>query len=228
MLRFFSFRALRLPLLLLLIGGFAALSSSPASAQSSCSFEGELEVDPQELVSFGDPVLGNPSADVLLIEFFDPNCPHCQRFKPVMDQVMETYGDQVRYYKHPLPLWQYSVPQIQAILLAGERGKYYEMIDQQLENPSTQGGLSRSEVLSMAEDIGIDRAWLKQKLQNGAKRDEVQRLAQQAREAGVDSTPTLAIGNKIVGSRSAACIGQLIDQEVAAASSTEEGASGRK
>jgi len=196
-----------------------ALTAVPAEAQQ-CSFSSTLGVNPEQLAA-GEPVQGNPEADLLLVEFFDPNCPHCQRFKPVMDQVMSTYGDRVRYYKQPVPLWQFSRPQVRALLLAKEKGKYYEMIDAQLTSPNSgKGGMTTGQIVALAEQVGLDPGWMRSKLQSGAKRSRLNRLPYEARKAGVQSTPTLAVGGKVVGNRSAACIGQLIKRELGGAETT--------
>jgi len=197
----------------------AGLSVSTAHAQA-CSFSGTLNTNTEKLAN-GEPVQGNPDAEVLLTEFFDPNCPHCQRFKPVMDKVMAQYGDQVRYYKQPLPLWPFSRPQVQAMLLAKEKGKYYEMIDAQLTSPNAgKGGMTIDQIVNLSEDVGIDPDWMRSQLQSNAKQATVNRLPYEARQAGVDSTPTLAIGQKVVPSRSPACIGQLIEQELSSGQTT--------
>jgi protein-disulfide isomerase len=198
------------------------LTAGPALAQS-CGFNGQLNMSPETLAE-SEPVQGNAEADLLLVEFFDPNCPHCQDFGPVMKQVMEQYGDQVRYYKQPVPLWQFSRPQIRAILLAKQQGKYYDMIDAQLASPyAGKGGMTTDQLVSLSEEIGINGDWMREKLTSGAMQSAVNRLPYEARKAGVRSTPTLAIGRKIVGNRSAGCIGQLIEQEL----STSAAASGR-
>ena len=198
------------------------LSAGPAFAQS-CGFSGQLNMSPETLAE-SEPVQGNAEASLLLVEFFDPNCPHCQDFKPVMDQVMEQYGDRVRYYKQPVPLWQFSRPQIRAILLAKQQGKYYDMIDAQLQSPNAgRGGMTTDQLVSLAEGIGIDGGWMREKLTSGAMQSAVNRLPYEARKAGVQSTPTLAIGRKVVGNRSAACIGQLIEQELSASASASSG-----
>jgi protein-disulfide isomerase len=195
------------------------LDVSTAHAQA-CSFNGTLNTNPEQLAN-GEPVQGNSDAEVLLTEFFDPNCPHCQRFKPVMDKVMAQYGDQVRYYKQPLPLWPFSRPQIQAMLLAKEKGKYYEMIDAQLTSPNAgRGGMTTDQIVGLAEDVGIDPDWMRSRLQSNAKQAAVNRLPYEARQAGVNSTPTLAIGQKVVSSRSPACIGRLIEQELSSQEAT--------
>jgi len=215
-----SFLARGLSLLAIVAG---LLSAGPALAQS-CGFNGQLQMNPEQLAE-SEPVQGNVDADLLLVEFFDPNCPHCQDFKPVMDQVMEQYGDRVRYYKQPVPLWQFSRPQIRAILLAKQQGKYYDMIDAQLTSPNAgRGGMTTDQLVSLAEGIGMDPDWMREKLNSGDMQAAVNRLPYEARKAGVQSTPTLAIGRKVVGNRSAACIGQLIERELSASA---EAASGR-
>jgi protein-disulfide isomerase len=204
----------------------AMLDVSTADAQG-CSFNGTLNTNPEQLAQ-GEPVQGNADAELLLTEFFDPNCPHCQRFKPVMDKVMAKYGDRVRYYKQPLPLWPFSRPQVQAMLLAKDKGKYYEMIDAQLTSPNAgKGGMTTDQIVGLAENIGIDPSWMRSQLQSNAKQSAINRLPYEARQAGVNSTPTLAIGQKVVGSRSPSCIGTLIEQELSSGRQTSSAAGGR-
>jgi len=200
----------------LLLAALSALfATAPALAQS-CSFDGQLQTDPETLANSG-PVQGPPDAELLLIEFFDPNCPHCQRFHPVMQQVMETYGEQVRYYKKPLPLGDYSIDQIRAILIAQQRGKYYDMVEAQLESPHAgRGGMTRNQLVHLGEEIGLDPDWFRGQLADSSKmRMEVRRLTFEARKAGIQSIPTLAIGRKaVIGPRSAECINRLIEQKL--------------
>jgi len=205
----------------------SAMLDVPTAHAQGCSFSGTLNTNTEQLAQ-DEPVQGNADAELLLTEFFDPNCPHCQRFKPVMDKVMAKYGDQVRYYKQPLPLWPFSRPQVQAILLAKEKGKYYEMIDAQLTSPNAgKGGMTTDQIVSLAEDVGIDPDWMRSSLQSNTKQAAVNRLPYEARQAGVNSTPTLAIGQKVVGSRSPSCIGKLLEQELSSGEQATSSTNGR-
>jgi protein-disulfide isomerase len=48
-----------------------------------------------------DYVKGNVSAPVTIVEFSDFQCPFCQRFHPSVQQIVNEYGDQVKWvYKH--------------------------------------------------------------------------------------------------------------------------------
>lgn len=197
----------------------ATLTPSTAQAQD-CRFRGTLSMNPEQLAE-GEPVRGNPEADLLVTEFFDPNCPHCRRFHPVTKTVLQKYGDRIRFFMQPVPLWAFSRQQMQAMFIAKEKGKYYEMIDAQLESPNAgKGGMTTDQLVALAEDIGIDPGWMREELQAGTKQSAVNRLTYEARKAGLKRTPTLAIGKKIVGNQSADCIGQLIEQELAGGETT--------
>lgn len=197
----------------------ATLILSTAQAQD-CRFGGTLSMNPEQLAE-GEPVRGNPDADLLVTEFFDPNCPHCQRFHPVTKKVLQKYGDRIRLFMQPVPLWAFSRQQMQAMFIAKEKGKYYEMIEAQLESTNAgKGGMTTEQLVALAEDIGIDPGWMRGELESGGKQSAVNRLTYEARKAGIQSTPTLAIGKKIVGNRSASCISQLIEQELAGGETT--------
>lgn len=91
------------------------------------------------------------------------------------------------------------------------------MIDAQLTSPNAgNGGMTTDQIVALGGEVGIDPGWMRSKLQSGAKRAPLNRLPHEARQAGVESTPTLAIGGKVVGNRSAACIGRLIERELSA------------
>jgi len=203
-------------LLTFALAGLFLATPRTSAAQQACSFDGQLQTNPEKLVE-SEPVQGNPEADLLVTEFFDPNCPHCQRFHPVMKKVLQEHGDQIRFFMQPVPLWSFSRAQMQAMFIAKEKGKYYEMIDAQLTSPNAgKGGMTTDQIVGLAEEIGLDPEWMRSSLQSGAKRSAVNRLTYEARQAGIQSTPTLAIDKKIVSGRSAACIGQLIEQELSA------------
>lgn len=46
---------------------------------------------PQERLSDGGFILGNPNAPIVIVEFADFLCPHCQTYKSVINQVIEDH-----------------------------------------------------------------------------------------------------------------------------------------
>lgn len=215
-----SGRVFSLLLFTLLIGAFGSVSG--VRGQSSCAFNGELKISPANIISDSAPVLGNRSADVILIEFFDPNCHACKRLHPAVKDVVDKYGDRITFYMHPIPVWRYSVRQIESLLLAQQKGKYYEMVDLQLKYQRKKG-LNVNQIANLADSVGIDSAWMRKELKGQTVRKQVRRISFQARKAGVKSTPTLAIGRKIISSsQPTSCIGRLVERTLEDRA-TEEG-----
>lgn len=79
-----------------------------------------------------DPVKGNANAKVTLVEFSDFQCPYCLQAFPTVNQIMETYGDNVKLIYKQFPLTSihpYAQKAAEAALCAKEQGKFYEYHD---------------------------------------------------------------------------------------------------
>src|SRR5690606_32768031 len=85
----------------------------------------------EDFVSFGDPSAGDPNSDVIVIEFFDPNCPHCKTLHPLMKAAVDSLGSQARFVFRPFVLRPSSLMQIEALHIAAQQGKFFEMLDAQ-------------------------------------------------------------------------------------------------
>lgn len=194
------------------------ISKPATSPQNSCGYDSSaaLNAPADQLVSPEEPFLGSSNAEVTVIEFFDPNCPHCQHFHPVIKDIIEKYDDRVKFFMKPFPLWRYSLSQIEAMLLAQRDGKFFEMIDRQMQSGVTKG-MSITELTQIAADLNLDTTAFKKGLQQHLLRGQVLQMRKAAVAAGVQSTPTVAIGDQVVGSqsRTRACLSQLLDQELA-------------
>src|SRR5262245_55619595 len=70
-----------------------------------------------------DPVRGNPSAPVTIVEFSDYQCPFCARVNPTLDRIRKTYGDQVKivFKDFPLPNHAQAPKAAEAARCAGEQ-----------------------------------------------------------------------------------------------------------
>lgn len=193
----------------------ALLASTSLATAQQCGFDDEraLDVPVSDIIDERDPLIGNPDSDVVMIEFFDPNCPHCRTLHPIVKEVVEEYEDRIRYYAKPFPLWDFSHPQVEAMLIAARADLYYEMIDLQMENPQ-DGGIPIEDLASMAAELGFSEDRFLEVLEQGPLQGRVRELRRQGRQAGVSSTPTLTINGQVVNgqSRSTECISQLLDE----------------
>lgn len=170
--------------------------------------------DYERLVNFYDATIGNPDADVTVIEYFDPNCPHCRTLHAIMEEVIETHEDQARFVFKPFFLWQHSIPQSEALYAAAQEGKFFEMLDHQYALQNPQEGLSPEELRGIAEDIEMDADALMQRIESGIYRRSLVADKEEAVAIGVNSTPTVLINGRFVAtqSRSADCLRRMIEQ----------------
>ena len=73
----------------------------------------EWDSQTRYVVPIGDsPVRGPSTAWVTVVEFADFQCPYCRAVQPVVEQLRETYGDQLRLvYKFlPIPTHTWAEP----------------------------------------------------------------------------------------------------------------------
>ena len=209
-----------LPLLLsLLLLATPTFQDGSTAGVDECSFSTETpEFEGyMSLVSMADPYQGSLDADVTVMVFFDPNCPHCKDFHPVMNQVIADNGPHARFFMIPFPLWQYSLFQVEGLYVAAQRGKYFEMLEAQYAHQKA-GGMSVDEVTSLAADLGMDAAWFKAQIEQGLNQPMILERRARIASIGVRGTPSVIINGKFVAadSRSRICMNNLIAQEASA------------
>src|SRR3989338_5570869 len=79
-----------------------------------------------------DHVRGNPKGKVVIIEYSDFECPFCGRHVPTINQILDQYGDDVKFIYRHFPLTSIH-PNAQkageASECAAEQGKFWEYHD---------------------------------------------------------------------------------------------------
>jgi protein-disulfide isomerase len=143
-------------------------------------------------ISDEDEYLGDSAAPVRMIEFFDPNCSVCKVLFGVIEALDLAGSSKARMYYRPFPLWPYSIQQIQTIYLARDQGMTHEMIKLQFERQK-QGGLSESELLDIAESMGLDMDVFRRDYRAGKYLSQIQDENRMIIEAGIESAPRLSI-----------------------------------
>ena len=160
------------------------------------------------------PHVGNDDARIKLIEFYDYECPHCQAFKPGMEQVMTDKAGQVSVYFMMFPIESRhpdARSAAQAALAANQLGKFKEMHDKLFEETPRH---SRSDVMGYAKALGLDMSRFEKAYD--AASPQVTSDLKQGENAGVDSTPTLFFNDrKYEGPMHPKYIEMWIDEELA-------------
>jgi protein-disulfide isomerase len=163
----------------------------------------------------GFPAKGAADAPVTIVEFSDFQCPYCKELLGPIQQVLEAYGDKVRYvYRHfPLANIHPAAPKAaEASLCANEQGKFWEMHDVMFED---QGGLGLSQLKEKARTLNLDGPRFDECLDSGKYASEVAQDREEGRQVGVTGTPGLFINGRFLGGeKSAEGIAELILDEL--------------
>ncbi len=152
-------------------------------------------------VSGRDHMQGSSDAKVVLVEYGDYQCPHCGHAHPIVKQIQEDLGDDLAFVFRNFPLTeihQYSFHAAQSAEIADEYGKFWEMHDMLFEN---QENLEETNLLLMADKLGINPLEFGKKLAAGEKAQRVKEDFNSGIESGVNGTPSFYInGYKYEGS----------------------------
>ncbi len=236
-----------LAVLLLLLAGadfvyFNSLDLPAAGTAEAMSLAADLPVDVSQcrfdtekqyysninlLIGEDDPIKGNPDSPVTLIEFLDPNCPHCKTVHPIMKRVAYKYSDQVRFVYKPIALLggsvSHSLEEVAALYLANEAGQFSEMLDLQFINQN-RAGLSVSQLSGFARQLGLDARQFTQDLTSGRLTNRIRRQRQVFLDLRLTGVPTVMLEGRVIdtGSRSVGCLSHFIEQELRAKGLLEE------
>lgn len=162
-----------------------------------------------------DPVRGNPSAPVTIVEFSDFQCPFCARVNPTLDRVRQVYGDKVKivFKDYPLANHPQAPKAAEAARCAGEQNKFWEMHDAMFAN---QRALEVPSLKQTARAIGLNGATFDQCLDSNKHERTVRANADLGDKMGVNSTPTLYVnGRALIGAMPFENFKQIIDEELA-------------
>ena len=144
----------------------------------------------------GEPVLGNPSAPLTIVEFSDFECSYCRHFhKQVMPQLKRDYIDTglVRFVHKdlPLPFHPHALPAAAAARCAGEQNRYWELYSSLFDQ---QNCLGCKGVLAIAAEAEINTSRLKACMKKESTLALINANRSEASLHNISATPTFIIG----------------------------------
>ncbi|MCC6198756.1 DsbA family protein [Candidatus Nomurabacteria bacterium] len=206
---------------------FGPKGNSPAAAPSAATPQGQETTSvPADVAKLRaeDPVRGNPSADVLVIEYSDSDCPFCARFHETMQTTMTNYGDKVAWAYRYFPLDSlHPNARAEALTLAcayelGGNSAFWPYLDQIMGVTLSPNEKSNEALFTFAGQQGINTASMKTCVARASTDDRVQKGADEAQAIGAKGTPfSIAVNQKtgeqivIPGAVDAAYLKQVID-----------------
>jgi protein-disulfide isomerase len=145
----------------------------------------------------GTPPAGAKDPDVVLVEFFDYNCPFCKKLAPALQALLQADPKVALIYKDWPILSDVSRYAARSALAAGRQGKYL------IAHDALMGAshlASQAQVDALLRAAGIDMQKLKQALDaNGAEIDALlRRNDTEVRALGIRGTPGLLVGRHII------------------------------
>ncbi|HKJ26084.1 MAG TPA: thioredoxin domain-containing protein [Anaerolineales bacterium] len=167
-----------------------------------------------------DPTLGPDDAVVTIVEFSDYECPYCRTYHwETFGQIIDTYGDQVRYVFKDLPLTSIhpnAVPAAIAAHCASEQDAFWDYHDMLF---SMQLGLARESYLTYAGLLDLNTNTFEDCLDSGAYDNIVMEDINVLTNLNAPlSTPTFFInGQYMAGAQPFTEFARLIDAELEAA-----------
>lgn len=167
---------------------------------------------PVQNVSVGDdPSRGSATAPVTIVEFTDFQCPACAAMHPVLDEVLKSYGDKVRFVVRDFPLNQHENARkaAEAANAANAQGKFFEYITLLFQR---QKALDVPSLKKYASELGLDRARFDAALDRGVYAAEVAQDIEDGEMYGVGSTPTIFINGVQLKVLSADGLREAIDK----------------
>ncbi|MGH7716166.1 MAG: DsbA family protein, partial [Vulcanimicrobiaceae bacterium] len=149
----------------------------------------ELLHDPNSAVG------GNPNGDLTLVEFFDYRCPYCKAIEPSLEALIkENHNLRVVYKEFPI-LGPVSVFASHVAIAARAQGKYVAFHDRMM---ALRGTIDDAAVMTVAKESGLDLTELNNDMASTKVNAIVQRNYALADALGIDATPALIIGNRLV------------------------------
>ncbi|HEX5575383.1 MAG TPA: thioredoxin domain-containing protein [Gemmatimonadales bacterium] len=172
------------------------------------SIPANVVVQASDTTGFRGYLKGSPDAPVEITEFADFQCPFCQTFAtlqmPTIDERLIQTG-RVRWRYRDFPLQQHPFARLAAhsAACADEQGKYWDQHQRIYEGQSEWSAVRDAGPIfrNYAKAAGLDLGRYDACMKAGKYAGRIQASYNEGVEVGVNSTPTLLIGNRLYKGR---------------------------
>ena len=167
----------------------------------------------------GEPSRGDVKARVTLVEFTDFECPACAAMQPVLEEVLKSYGDRVRFVirNYPLPKHLHARKAAEAAEAAQAQGKFFEYTALLF---TRQSALDIPSLKKYASELGLDRARFDAELDSDKYAAAVKHDIEDGVTVGIEGTPTIFINGVMLRELTVEALRAAIDRGLAGAAPT--------
>jgi len=145
-------------------------------------------VDPER-----DHIRGDDNAPVTLVEYGDFECPNCGQAEPVVRELLNDFGHDLRYVFRHLPLSDvhpHAQLAAEAAEAADDQGAFWEMHDLLFDN---QSALEPMHLIGFAQELGLDVQAFTDQLRRHEHAGRIASDVDDADLSGVSGTPTFFV-----------------------------------
>ena len=162
-----------------------------------------------------DHAQGAPDAPVTLVEYGDFQCPHCGAAHPILKQLQQMHGENLRLIFRHFPLSNshpMAIPAAMAAEAAAKQNKFWEMHDMIFEH---QNQLSPEALLKFADKLKLNMKAFEADSEDVSLAEKIDASFESGVRSGVNGTPSFFInGTKYNGGYDAASLSEAISAKV--------------
>ncbi len=181
-----------------IVGAILLKGSTPPNIAegSPADNSNQLAKLPVRPVDASEHILGNPEAEVFIVEYSDTECPYCKVFHGTVHNIISDESEKVAWvYRHyPIPqLHPKATHEAVATECAWEQGgneAFWQYTDQVYIRTNSNNSLEVSELPKIAGDLGLNVAQFNACLSSEKYADKVQADIDNGEKLGIRGTPT--------------------------------------
>ncbi|HEX4271703.1 MAG TPA: DsbA family protein [Rhizomicrobium sp.] len=148
----------------------------------------------------GSPVMGNPRGNVVVVEFFDYNCPYCRAVEPRLEALLKSdHGVKLVLKEFPI-LTPQSRLATNAAFAAARQGKYAPFHNALM---NYHGMVDETAVFDTAKQVGLNVARLKTDMASPEIPEQIIANLNLARALRLFQTPSFIVGTHVLTGPSA-------------------------
>ncbi len=171
----------------------------------------------EQLVRFHSPSVGNASARVTIVEFFDPACEACRAFHPAVKEILRAYPEDVRLVLRYAPFHKGSDVVIKLLEAAKVQGKFLPVLDAVLEAQPQWASHTRPNTelaFLAAEKVGLNMERARVDMISPSLSKILEQEIQDITALKVTKTPTFFVNGKPLPSFGEDQLRLLVKQEL--------------
>jgi protein-disulfide isomerase len=167
---------------------------TPPSDETAAADTARKPEQDQPIVTYIDPIGGNPDGKILIVEYGDYVCPFCREAESAVTRLLASRDD-IKYVWKDLPNPNHLGADLaaEAGLCAKDQGKFWEFRKELIGGPAT---FDESALNVLANSFGLDPYRFSSCLKTRSTQAVVQRNIEEAKALGIDGTPYFFIDGK--------------------------------